>query len=31
MHADLNAFIDDLAPCGWLRRVREPVSPDLEI
>ena len=31
MHTDLKAFIDDLDRRGWLRRVAEPVSPDLEM
>ena len=31
MHADLNDFIADLDARGLLRRVREPVNPDLEI
>ncbi|MCX6543559.1 MAG: menaquinone biosynthesis decarboxylase [Acidobacteria bacterium] len=31
MHDDLNSFIDQVEARGWLTRVREPVSPDLEI
>lgn len=31
MHADLKDFIDDLDRRGWVRRVAEPVSPNLEI
>lgn len=31
MHADLSAFLTDLDNRGWLARVAESVSPDLEI
>ena len=31
MHEDLNSFIGQIETSGWLTRVREPVSPDLEI
>ncbi len=31
MHEDVKSFLDDVERRGWLSRVTEPVSPDLEI